>query len=285
MRPNLAPPGISERVRAAVRSLYASDAAWARRARDAMLALDVCILLFVVATSFIEAPPWIETVQTVLGLVLLAELLARLFASVRLRHDLLDPWNWVDAVAVASFLAPVTGDALGFLRALRLLRVLRLYRVLDRLREVSPAFRRNEEATLAAANLMVFIFVMTGMVYTTQHRHNPQIHDYADALYFTVTLLTTTGFGDITLPDVTGRLLSVVIMLAGVTLFLRLAQAMFRPSKVRFECPACSLLRHEADAVHCKACGLAIRLPGAGTPREAPRRAVGAGGLRPVRQR
>ena len=45
---------------------------------------------------------------------------------------------------------------------------------------------------------------MTGFVYETQHAHNPQIANYADALYFTVTALTTTGFGDITLPGTPG---------------------------------------------------------------------------------
>ena len=45
------------------------------------------------------------------------------------------------------------------------------------------------------ANLSVFIFVMTGVVYETQRSVNPHIADYADALYFTVTALTTTGLG------------------------------------------------------------------------------------------
>ncbi len=84
---------------------------------------------------------------------------------------------------------------------------------------------------LAATHLGVFVFVMTALVYETQHAHNPHITHYADALYFTVTALTTTGFGDITLPGTVGRLISVVIMLAGVTLFLRLAQALFRPGQ------------------------------------------------------
>ena len=60
---------------------------------------------------------------------------------------------------------------------------------------------------------------------------NDQINNYADALYFTVTALTTTGFGDITLQGTSGRLLSVVVMIVGVTLFLRLAQVLFRPSR------------------------------------------------------
>jgi hypothetical protein len=39
------------------------------------------------------------------------------------------------------------------------------------------------------ANLSVFIFVMTGVVYETQHRTNSNIASYADALYFMVTAL------------------------------------------------------------------------------------------------
>ena len=105
---------------------------------------------------------------------------------------------------------------------------------------------------------------MTGIVHATQQATNPHIANWADALYFTVTALTTTGFGDITLPGTTGRLISVVIMLAGVTLFLRLAQALFRPTKVRFRCQACGLGRHEPDAVHCKACGALLNIPDEG---------------------
>ena len=55
-----------------------------------------------------------------------------------------------------------------------------------------------------------------------------------------------------------------MIMLAGVTLFLRLAQALFRPVKVRFPCPSCGLTRHEPDAVHCKACGTLLNIPDEG---------------------
>ena len=65
--------------------------------------------------------------------------------------------------------------------------------------------RQHEEIIIAIANFAVFLFVMTGFVYETQHASNPGIRNYADALYFTVTALTTTGFGDITLPGTLGR--------------------------------------------------------------------------------
>ena len=86
----------------------------------------------------------------------------------------------------------------------------------------------------AGTNLFVFIFVMTAIVYETQHYGNPLIVNYADALYFTVTALTTTGFGDITLQGTAGRMISVVIMVCGVTLFLNLARTLFQPRKVIF---------------------------------------------------
>ena len=174
---------------------------------------------------------------------------------------LLHPTTWADIAAIISFLAPLVGEAVGFLRILRTLRLLRSYQLLMRLRRDFDYFRTNEEVILAVANLVVFVFVMTGFVYQTQHAINPHITNYADALYFTVTALTTTGFGDITLPGTTGRLISVAIMIFGVTLFFGLAKAVLRPNKVRFPCPTCGLLRHDPDAVHCKACGQVLNIP------------------------
>jgi voltage-gated potassium channel len=72
--------------------------------------------------------------------------------------------------------------------------------------------------------------------------------------------LTTTGFGDITMNDSVGRLLAVVIMVVGVALFLRLAQAIFSPRKVAYTCPDCGLTRHDPDAVHCKHCGRVLKI-------------------------
>src|SRR3546814_15001053 len=117
------------------------------------------------------------------------------------------------------------------------------------LRRETAVFRRNEELIVACVNLAVFIFVATALVFTLQYRRNPEIDSYLDALYFTVTTLTTTGFGDITMTGPLGRLLAVGIMLVGVALFFRLAQAIFRPAKVRFNCPDCGLQRSEGRRV------------------------------------
>ncbi|MCR0982430.1 potassium channel family protein [Roseomonas populi] len=246
------------------RELYYRDTARAVRFRYGLLVLDAVTLVFIVGTSFIPRSTAVELADTAFGLILLAEFFARLRASPRPWRELVLPATLADAVAILCFLIPGLGAAAGFLRALRVVRLLRSRRILMRLRRDFPSFRRQEDATVAAVDLAVFIFIMTGLVYETQHRSNENIRDYADALYFTVTALTTTGFGDITLPGRWGRLLTVVIMFCGVTLFLRLAQSLFRPSKVRYPCPECGLQRHEPDAVHCKACGHILSIPDEG---------------------
>jgi voltage-gated potassium channel len=138
--------------------------------------------------------------------------------------------------------------------------VLRSYHILRDLRADSRWFRCNEEIITRTVNFTVFMFVVTSIVYVTQNDINPQINTYLDALYFTVTTLTTTGFGDITLQGRGGRLLAVVIMIIGVSLFLRLLQAIFRPTKVKCPCPDCGLLLHDSDAVHCKHCGRVMNI-------------------------
>jgi len=247
-----------------LRELYFGSSATARRFRYGIIFFDLLTLIFVIGTSFIPREPWIGVVDVAIGLVLAAEYAAHLAAHRAPGRHALKFSSLLDLVAVLSFLAPLTGEGFGFLRVLRTLRLLHTYRTLMELRQDMPLFRRHEEALIAGVHLAVFVFVMTAVVYESQRSINPKIADYADALYFTVTALTTTGFGDITLEGKFGKLLSVFIMICGVTLFLRLAQAMFRPRKVRFPCPSCGLQRHDPDAVHCKACGTRLAIPDEG---------------------
>ena len=254
----------TEHLKRRLRHLYEGRGEDAHRFRYAMLVFDVTTLLFIVATSFAPPNDLIEALDVLFGLIILADFCARMFISEHRLRDLANPLTWADIAAIVSFLAPLVGEAVGFLRILRTLRLLRSYQLLSRLRADFDVFRRHEDIIIAIANFAVFLFVMTGFIYETQHATNPGIRNYADALYFTVTALTITGFGDITLPGTMGRLISVVIMIFGVTLFFGLARAVLSPNKVRHRCPKCALLRHDPDAVHCKACGEVLKIPDEG---------------------
>ncbi|MDX1780556.1 MAG: ion channel [Thalassovita sp.] len=243
-----------------LRSLYEGHTAQAHRFRYALLIFDFVTVFFVIATSFFPRTLLVEIADGIFGSLILIDFLVRVWLEREKARFLLRLATWADIVAVLSFLAPIAGEGFGFLRILRTLRLLHTYQLLARLRKDFKIFRENEDVVLASINLGVFLFVMTGLIYATQESVNPQIGNYADALYFTVTALTTTGFGDITLQGPWGRMLSVGVMIFGVTLFLRLLQVLFRASKVRHECEVCGLVLHDADAVHCKHCGTVIHI-------------------------
>jgi voltage-gated potassium channel len=244
--------------------LYFGRSRVAQRFRYGLLIFDVVTIAFIVGTSFLPRTSWVEWLDVFFGLIILADFSARLFVSPHPVKEFAHPATWADIVAIVSFLAPLVGEGLGFLRILRTLRLLHTYQLTAQLRADSLFFRRNGEVIKAVVNLAVFLFIMTGVVYQTQHWRNPAIANYVDALYFTVTTLTTTGFGDITLQGAWGRIISIIIMIFGITLFLRLIQALVRPYKVQYACPACGLQRHDVDAVHCKACGLLLNIPDEG---------------------
>lgn len=248
-------------LRLRLRALYEGPSEAADRFRYTLLAFDLATIAFLVATSFFERGSHTELADFAIGALLLTEVLARLWASPDPRREVFSLYGLADLAVILSLLAPFWGEGFAFLRVLRLYRVFHSPQTLRQLRQDWKVFRRNETTVRAAMNLLIFIFLMTALVYQTQSAINPKIATYLDALYFTVTTLSTTGFGDVTLEGNSGKLLSVAIMIFGISLFLRLVQVMLRPPKAIFPCPTCGLRRHDHDAVHCKACGTILNIP------------------------
>ena len=249
------------RLKQTLRMLYTGSSKTATRFRYGLITFDVLTIAFFVVTAPDFPTPFILIADFIIGLVILADFLARLWIAPSKPRMLRQLYTLADILVILTLLlAPFIPANLAFLRVVRALRLLHSYHVLPDLRRETAFFRRNEDVIVACVNLAVFIFVTTALVFTLEHRQNPDIVSYIDALYFTVATLTTTGFGDITLRDDMGRLLAVIIMVVGVALFLRLAQTIFQPRKVRYTCPDCGLTRHEPDAVHCKHCGRTIKI-------------------------
>jgi voltage-gated potassium channel len=250
------------RFRVRLRRLFYGHRPAAVAFQAGLLAIDIAAIGYFIATSFVADTPWLRVIDLSLGVLLALEFLGRMFAH---RHPMAYLDNaaaLVDLLVIASLFVSALGGNLGFLRILRTARLIRSYNVLGQLKRLFPVVRRNEAVIRAALDLGVFVFLTASVVYVSEGDVNPKIEDFLDALYFTVAALTTTGFGDVTLlGSTTGELLSIGIMLVGITLFLRLAQTVFRPGKVVYPCPQCGLRRHEPDAVHCKACGHVLNIP------------------------
>ncbi|HEY0920463.1 potassium channel family protein [Devosia sp.] len=253
-----------EEVRARLRLLYHGRSVRAVRFQYVLLVVDLAIIAFFIASPLIRDRPSFVWLDAAVAAILLADIGARALAAT-------DLWRWlrqlttiVDLVVLATLLFPAWLANFGFLRILRLWTLSRRGGLVwGPLRK--HHLRKWEETARAVVNLVTFLFVTTGFIYTFFARTDSGIEGYIDALYFTVTSVTTTGYGDITLSGAGGRLVSIAVMIVGISLFVRLAQAIFRPHKVYFPCPRCGLQTHDADAVHCKACGQILNIPDEGS--------------------
>jgi voltage-gated potassium channel len=224
--------------------------------------MDIAIIAFFIATPMLQKSASFLWLDYSVAALLAADICARALAEKDMARCFKQPIIWVDVFILLTLLLPSTLANLGFLRILRLWSLSRsgfLWEPVNRL-----GYGNWRDTGHAVVNLVTFLFITAGFVYTFFFRASDGAAAYVDALYFTVATITTTGFGDIVLPGVSGKLTSIIIMIVGLSLFVRLAQAVFRPFKVTFPCPACALRRHEPDAVHCKACGHILKLPDEG---------------------
>ena len=248
--------------KAAIRRIETGRDNWAFGWQAAFAVIDLAILAFFILGPYFRSGPSYLIVDYLIAVWVFAELLARAISAPSLKVFFRRPIVWVDIVVLATLMFPDTLFNFAFLRVMRIWAIGHSPLLRTMLRKAGK--RHLQDVVQACINFVVFLFMVTGFVYTTFFYWRPGGEGFVDALYFTVATITTTGFGDLTLPGTLGKLTSVVTMIVGVSLFVRLAQAVFRPHKVFFPCPACGLQRHDVDAVHCKACGHLLNIPNDG---------------------
>lgn len=242
--------------------LYSGHGRWPSIFRWSMLVFDLAtIALFLVHPLL----TWRDGVPESIGLWLYVDLfiaavitldfLARLYIERDKVRFFLNIINIADLAVVATLILPVFAQNLVFLRVLRVVRLVHAYDYLDSKHGLSKWLHINSFVLSKIVNLVVFVFVLTALVYVNQVHVNEKVATYLDALYFTIGTLTTVGLGDITLVGTYGRWITIAMMVLGVTLFLQLIRAVAIGDKSRQSCPACDLSLHDRDAVHCKRCG------------------------------
>ncbi|MCL6706912.1 potassium channel family protein [Pseudomonas sp. R2.Fl] len=253
------PPTLRQRL---TRLYYGRDTA-AIRFQFALMVIDLAIIGFFLAGPYLRDRPSYLVIDYAIALWIALELAAQWSVSASTKRMFLKPITWIDVFVLLTLLFPQWLFNFAFLRVARIWAVAQ--RPVFKLMLRRLGLREQAEVVTAFVNLLVFLFLVTGFVYSFFFSYQDAGTGFIDALYFTVATVTTTGFGDITLPGSFGKLTSIVTMIIGISLFVRLAQAIVRPYKVTFPCPECGLQRHDADAVHCKACGHVLNIPDEGT--------------------
>src|SRR5690606_15713065 len=158
------PQGRFARFRSSLRLLYHSQAPAAQRFRFAVLIVDLAIIAFFVATPLLRDNPsflWIDySIAALLGL----DFIARALASTHILRSLKQLPVIVDIFILLTLLAPTLFFNLGFLRILRLWTLSRGANIWIPLKK--RGWGGYQDTIQAVINLLVFLFVVTGFVYT-----------------------------------------------------------------------------------------------------------------------
>jgi len=184
------------------------------------------------------------------------------------------------------------------LRLLRSFRILRLRRLLqpEELTKLVRTVTNNpsaevSEGTRAALRLafsaVSIVVISAGTIWQCERAVNSQLVNYMDAIYFSLTTLTTVGLGDISPITANGRAVVTVEMIAAVTVIpleiAALSKALLQENLLpaatgpnpefcdtfceaddaprarrRLACGRCGLEDHEGDAAYCRRCGAVL---------------------------
>ena len=123
--------------------------------------------------------------------------------------------HWLD-VAIVLVTSPLFGDLLASLRLVRLARLLRLLRASVVVARALQAERRISSGTTFRfmALATIFLVVIAGAVQNVVDEG--EFHSFWDGIWWAVVTVTTVGYGDLFPTTVPGRIVGIVLMMAGI---------------------------------------------------------------------
>ncbi len=160
--------------------------------------------------------------ETFTVFVFLVEYALRVAVARPRRSFVLSAFGLVDLVAIASALLPVAIDlrTLRAVRFLRLIRILKLARYSRAVRRFGRAFSSvRAELSLFLSVCLLIVYLSSVGIYFFEHDAQPDVfRSVFDAMWWSLTTLTTVGYGDAYPVTTGGRLFTSVVLLVGLGL-------------------------------------------------------------------
>lgn len=131
----------------------------------------------------------------------------------------------IDIIAILPFyIHAIVGLDLRILRILRLLRFLRLFRLTAYMKSAKMIrnvfLRRASELKLSVVLILFLLIIASSIMYFAEHLAQPTVFTSIPATFWwAIVTLTSVGYGDMVPITVVGKLMTGVIMLAGVAIF------------------------------------------------------------------
>lgn len=202
----------------------------------------------------------IDAIDRLIGFIFVSEYLIRFWCADHKLKFFLRPFSLLDFIAILPFILRLTN--LQYIRIFRWFRLLKLIRFLDFKLDF---LRINSEDGAILIRILItlftIVFIYSGLIYQVEHPvNNEDFGTFLDAFYFSVVTMTTVGFGDVTPISEGGRLLTVLMILTGISIIPwqlgdLIKQLLKTANQIKKACSGCSLPFHDQDAQYCKICG------------------------------
>jgi voltage-gated potassium channel len=225
--------------------------------------LNLVFLGLYVFGTFEYAAPYrslLVSVEFVLALFFLFEYVSRIDFAPDTGAEIKNPYSIADILAIAPALLITTVPAAGQLAVLRSIQILRVFRFLrlaledDRLFGYALTARQVVVAEALTA-IGIILNLHAGLIYEIESGVNPQFQNFADAFYYSVVALTTTGFGNVVPQTGLGQAVTSVGLIGAITVIpwivFRAREGKIRDNK----CARCRSEGHRTEANYCYECG------------------------------
>ncbi|PAW60913.1 MAG: hypothetical protein B9S34_16695 [Opitutia bacterium Tous-C1TDCM] len=184
-----------------------------------LLALSVLVLTAIAVDTFLTLPPEISRVlygvDTIVCGVFFTDFVIRFRAAPSKAAFM--KWGWIDLLASIPVI-----DSLRWGRLVQVFRVIRLLRGLRTLhRLLAILFAHRTRSGLASVGLISFLVVTFSSVgiLVCERVPSANIRTAEDAIWWSLTTITTVGYGDKYPVTTAGRFVAVSVMVIGVGLF------------------------------------------------------------------
>lgn len=184
-----------------------------------VLVLSLFVLTLLAVELVVEVPHEIERLIAIVDdtvcIVFFSDFVVRYRRAESKREFM--KWGWVDLLASVPAL-----EVFRLGRLLRVFRLLRLFRAVRSLRSLfGILFRSRTRGGVASVGMLTYLILACASIGILAVERTPDsnIHTAEDALWWSVTTITTVGYGDRFPVTGAGRMIAAMLMLSGVGLF------------------------------------------------------------------
>lgn len=243
---------------------------------DVALLLVILISIVIVSLESVESinqrhEDLLRGLEWAITVMFTVEYLLRLYCTKHSKKYATSFYGVIDLVAILpTYLSLFIPGAQGLLviRSLRLLRVFRVFklnRYMGEAQTLGYAIRRSQRRiVIFLFSVMVLGFISGAFMYLIEGPERG-FTSIPQSVYWAITTITGTGYGDAVPTSAMGKALAVMIMVLGYSLIIVptgiLSSELMNTKQVSTRaCQTCSKEGHDLDAVHCKHCGATLSL-------------------------